>query len=101
MPTKIFNKVHASPVGVRLVRETTFSDGSRAITDHLTAAAAPAPKRVPLEITSLLARAGIKSMPATGKLKVADLDAAFTKAGMSTVQRMRAKAQLTEAGLLD
>jgi hypothetical protein len=102
MKVKVLDKVHAvGPVGVRLVRETTFSDGSRAITDHLTAAAAPAPKRVPLEIASLLARAGIKAVPATGKLKVADLDAAFAKAGMSTVQRMRAKAQLVEAGLLD
>jgi hypothetical protein len=99
MPTKIFDKVHAAPVGVRLVRETTFSDGTRAFTDHLTAAAAPAPKSVPLEIASLLARAGIK--PATGKYRVADLDAAFDKAGMSTTQRMRAKAKLAEAGLLD
>jgi hypothetical protein len=83
------------------VRETTFSDGSVAITDHLTAAAAPPPKRVPLEISALLARAGIKAVPATGKLKVADLDAAFARAGMSTTQRIRAKAKLAEAGLLD
>jgi hypothetical protein len=101
MPTKIFDKLHASPVGVRLMRETTFSDGSKAITDHLTAAAAPPLKRVPLAIERLLARAGIKSVPGTGKLKVADIDAAFTKAGMSVVARLRAKAQLVEAGLLD
>jgi hypothetical protein len=100
MPTKIYDKIHASPVGVRLVRETTFSDGSKAITDHLTAAAAPAPKRVPLEIERLLARASIK-YPGTGKLNIADLDAAFIKAGMSTVQRMRAKSGLHLAGLID
>jgi hypothetical protein len=101
MPTKIYDRVHAGPVGVRLVRQTTFSDGSVAITDHLTAAAAaaPAPKRVPLEIERLLARAGIK--PTTGKFRVADLDAAFAKANMSTVERMRAKAKLFESGLLD
>jgi N-acetylglucosamine-6-phosphate deacetylase len=101
MPVKVFDKLHASPVAVRLIRETTFSDGTKAITDALDAAAAPPPKRVPLEIQRLLASAGIKSVPATGKLKVADLDVAFIKAGMSTVQRMRAKAQLYEAGLLD
>jgi hypothetical protein len=100
MPTKVFDSVHAV-VGTRLVRETTFEDGSTKITNFFNAAAAPAPKRVPLEIRGLLARAGIKSLPGDGKLKVADLDAAFIKAGMSTVQRMRAKAQLYEAGLLD
>jgi hypothetical protein len=101
MPTKIFDKLHASPVGVRLMRQTTFSDGSKAITDHLEAAAAPAPKAIPLEITALLARAGIKSVPGDGKLKVSELDAAFAAKGMSTVERMRTKAKLYEAGLLE
>jgi hypothetical protein len=97
---QVFDKVHAvGPVGVRLVRQTTFADGSSVITDSLTAATAPAPKRVPLATERLLARAGIKST--TGKYRVADLDAAFTKAGMSVVDRVRAKAQLVEAGLLD
>jgi hypothetical protein len=102
MPTKVFDKVHAvRTVGVSLVRQTTFSDGSRTITDSLTAAAAPTPKRVPLDVQRLLAGVGFKSVPATGKIKVADIDAAFAKAGMTTTQRMRAKAQLVEAGLLD
>jgi hypothetical protein len=96
---KFSDKIHASPVAARLVRMTTFSDGTRAITDALDAAAAPRPKAIPLEISALLARAGVK--PTAGKVKVADLDAAFIKAGMSTTQRMRAKAQLFEAGLLD
>jgi hypothetical protein len=100
MLTKVFDYVQAAPVSAQLVRLTTFSDGTRKITDALDAAAAP-PKAVPLEIQRLLAGAGIKSVPATGKLNVADLDAAFIKAGMSTTQRMRAKAQLFEAGLLD
>jgi hypothetical protein len=99
MRVKVFDKLHASPVGVRLVRETTFSDGSKAITDHLTAATAPPPKRVPLAVERLLARAGIKST--TGKYRVADLDAAFTKAGMSVVDRLRAKDALHCAGLID
>jgi hypothetical protein len=98
---KIFDYVQAAPKGVRYVRETTFSDGTRKITDALDAAAAPPPRLVPLEIQRLLASAGIKSLPGDGKLKVADLDAAFIKAGMSTTQRMRAKAQLFESGLLD
>jgi hypothetical protein len=96
---KIFDYVQAAPVAARLVRLTTFSDGSKAITDALDAAAAPRLKAIPLEISALLARAGVK--PTAGKVKVADLDAAFIKAGMSTTQRMRAKAQLFEAGLLD
>jgi hypothetical protein len=101
MSTKAFDTIHAvGPVGVRLVRETTFSDGTKVFTDSLSAAAAPVPKAIPLEITALLARAGIKSAPAAGKYRVADLDAAFDKAGMSTTQRMRAKAKLAEAGLL-
>jgi hypothetical protein len=98
MPTRILDKLHATTVGARLVRQTTFSDGSTVITDALDAAAAPPLKRVPLEIERILARAGVK--PTTGKFKVADLDAAFAKAGMSTTERLRTKAKLAEAGLL-
>jgi hypothetical protein len=95
----MFDKIHASPVAACLVRLTTFSDGAKVITDALDAAAAPV-KSVPLDVQRILASAGIKSVPATGKLKIFDVDAAFTKAGMSVADRMRAKAMLFEAGLL-
>jgi N-acetylglucosamine-6-phosphate deacetylase len=97
---KIFDAIHAAPVGARLVRQTTFSDGTKVITDALDAAAAPV-KSVPLDVQRILASAGIKSLPAANKYRVAELDAAFTKAGMSVVNRLRAKAKLVEAGLLD
>jgi hypothetical protein len=70
------------------------------IFDRIVATATSVRKPLPSSIERLLARTG--ALPVgSGKFRVADLDSAFSKAGMSVTERLRAKATLAEAGLLD
>jgi hypothetical protein len=66
------------------------------------AAAAPAPRSVPLDIQRLIASIDKNlPLPAVGqKYSVESIDQLLVKQNLSTVQRMRLKAKLYEAGLL-
>jgi hypothetical protein len=90
-----------------------FADRVNAIADRATkptapyakaikAAAAPAPRSVPLEIQRLLASIDRNlPLPAVGqKYSVESIDQLLAEKGMSTTQRLRLKARLAAAGLL-
>jgi hypothetical protein len=107
MTTKIFEKLNATAPshGVSLAA-VTYRDGKavdiapffneRVKIDAPVNAAA----HLPLSIQRILAGANIK-VPASGKLRVSDVDSAFKRANLSTQERMRQKSALYRAGLLD